>query len=166
MTDIDVLGKRLVKESQDRRDQIRRRQERYEKRAAIASLVLPLGAKIIEDGLIQKAQDFFNSENVLNLKREHTKALREQTTLFSLRDTISQSGDSDYDYFYNQIEPTVSGGIDEITGVGQEGIHVKTGEKVNPEWQQTVAAETAKLARERTDSYQEALAASKFRSVK
>ena len=40
MTDIDDLGKRLVKESQDRRDQIRRRQERYEKRAAIASLVL------------------------------------------------------------------------------------------------------------------------------
>ena len=71
MTDIDDLGTRLVKESQDRRDQIRRRQERYEKRAAIASLVIPLGAKIIEDGLIQKSQDFFNSENVLNLTREY-----------------------------------------------------------------------------------------------
>ena len=62
MTDIDDLGKRLVKESQDRRDQIRRRQERYEKKAAIASLIVPVGAKIIEDGLIRKSQDFFNQK--------------------------------------------------------------------------------------------------------
>jgi len=99
MTDIDDLGTRLVKESQDRRDQIRRRQERYEKRAAIASLVLPLGAKIIEDGLIQKSQDFFNQENVLNLTREYNKAATNAAGVISTEQKIQASGVDAQTYF-------------------------------------------------------------------
>jgi len=102
MTDIDDLGTRLVKESQDRRDQIRRRQERYEKRAAIASLVLPLGAKIIEDGLIQKSQDFFNSENVLNLTREYNKAAANSAGRINTEQQIQNSGGDAESYFEDQ----------------------------------------------------------------
>jgi len=71
---IDDLGRQLVKEGRDRRDKVRKRQERYERRAALAQIALPIGAKIIEEGLIQKSQDFFNSEQVLNLTREFNKA--------------------------------------------------------------------------------------------
>ena len=78
MSEIDDLGKRLVKDSQDRRDKMRRRQERYEKKTAIASLVLPIGAKIIEDRLTQKAQDFFNQEEVLNLKKSPPEKIKNE----------------------------------------------------------------------------------------
>ena len=99
MTDIDDLGKRLVKESQDRRDQIRRRQERYEKKAAIASLIVPVGAKIIEDGLIRKSQDFFNQENVLNLTREYNKAATNAAGVISTEQKIQASGVDTQTYF-------------------------------------------------------------------
>ena len=99
MSEIDVIGKRLVKESQDRRDQIRRRQERYEKKTAIASLVLPLGAKIIEDGLIRKSQDFFNQENVLNLTREYNKAATNAAGVISTEQKIQASGVDTQTYF-------------------------------------------------------------------
>ena len=75
---IEDLGKQLVKDGRARRDQMRRRQERYERRAGIARIAVPIAGRIIEDNLQQKAQDFFNSENVLNLNRQHTKAVREE----------------------------------------------------------------------------------------
>lgn len=166
MTDIDDLGTRLVKESQDRRDQIRRRQERYEKRAAIASLVLPVGAKIIEDGLIQKAQDFFNSENVLNLKREHTKALREQSTLFSVRDAIAQSGGTDQEYFYDQAYGIVESETLDAARQRQQdedinivGRHIQRGDILNQELIGTIKKNATELSEIKAAEYREALSA-------
>ena len=75
---IDELGRGLVNESRKVRRRQRERQERYEQMAAIAQITLPIGAKIIEDGLMQKAQDFFQSEEVLNLKRQQDRAIRQK----------------------------------------------------------------------------------------
>ena len=140
MSEIDDLGKRLVKDSQDRRDKMRRRQERYEKKTAIASLVLPIGAKIIEDRLTQKAQDFFNQEEVLNLKRQHTKANREASSIFSLRDAISQSSKTDEEYFYDQVYGTVesetlsaANARQQDEGINIVGRHVQSGDMLNQE---------------------------------
>ena len=49
---IDELGRGLVNESRKVRRRQRERQERYEQMAAIAQITLPIGARIIEDGLM------------------------------------------------------------------------------------------------------------------
>tara|TARA_R100001369_G_scaffold37175_1_gene62600 strand:- start:5429 stop:6949 length:1521 start_codon:yes stop_codon:yes gene_type:complete len=166
MSEIDDLGKRLVKDSQDRRDKMRRRQERYEKKTAIASLVLPIGAKIIEDRLTQKAQDFFNQEEVLNLKRQHTKANREASSIFSLRDAISQSSKTDEEYFYDQVYGTVesetlsaANARQQDEGINIVGRHVQSGDMLNQELIGTIKKNATDLSVSRAAEYRESLAA-------
>jgi hypothetical protein len=156
---IEELGKGLVKEGRARRDKMRRRQERYDRKVAMASIAVPLAGGIIKDNLQQKAQDFFNSEEVMNLKRQHDKAIRGTSTVFAQRDAISASPLNDYDYFYAQYKPIVEAGIDDETTAQQEGLHSQTGEKINPVWRDLVATETKKLAEARTQEYRTALSA-------
>ena len=156
---IEELGKGLVKEGRARRDKMRRRQECYDRKVAMASIAVPLAGGIIKDNLQQKAQDFFNSEEVMNLKRQHDKAIRGTSTVFAQRDAISASPLNDYDYFYAQYKPIVEAGIDDETTAQQEGLHSQTGEKINPVWRDLVATETKKLADARTQEYRTALSA-------
>ena len=71
-TVVDVIGRGLVREGRARRDQIRKRQERYQRRLAAAQIAVPVAGALIKDNLMQKAQDFFQSEPVLGTKSYET----------------------------------------------------------------------------------------------
>ena len=163
---IDDLGKRLVKEGRDRRDKVRKRQERYDRRAALAQIALPIGAKIIEDNLQQKAQDFFNSEQVLNLKRQHAKAVREANGIFSTRDSISAASQSPEEYFYDQVYGTVESEMvsaararQQEEGINLLGRNMQTGENLNQELIGSIKGAATELANKRATEYRESLSA-------
>ena len=163
---IDELGTRLVREGRRRRDRQRKRQEKFQTRAAIAQIAVPVAGRIIEDNLQQKAQDFFNQEEVLNLKRQHSKAVREANSIFGTRDAIAASGLSDEDYFYNQVFPTVESEMMDAANLAEQtegknilGRNVKTGLPSNQEFIGSIKRNATELATERVNTYRESLAA-------
>ena len=99
---IDELGTRLVREGRRRRDRQRKRQERFQTRAAIAQIAVPVAGRIIEDNLQQKAQDFFNSEQVLNLNRQFNKAAVSGSVYINNEQQIQASGGNAESYFADQ----------------------------------------------------------------
>tara|TARA_Y100000592_G_scaffold39045_1_gene61979 strand:- start:7609 stop:9669 length:2061 start_codon:yes stop_codon:yes gene_type:complete len=99
---IDELGTRLVREGRRRRDRQRKRQERFQTRAAIAQIAVPVAGRIIEDNLQQKAQDFFNSEQVLNLNRQFNKASVNGSVYINNEQKIQASGGNAENYFADQ----------------------------------------------------------------
>lgn len=163
---IEDLGKQLVKDGRARRDQMRRRQERYERRAGIARIAVPIAGRIIEDNLQQKAQDFFNSENVLNLKRQHTKAVREANTIFATRDAIAASTKSPEEYFYDQVYDTVQSEMvdaaklrEQEDGMNIVGPHISRGGILNQELIGSIKGAAVDLSNTRATEYRESLAA-------
>jgi len=99
---IDELGTRLVREGRRRRDRQRKRQEKFQTRAAIAQIAVPVAGRIIEDNLQQKAQDFFNSEQVLNLNRQFNKASVNGSVYINNEQQIQASGGNAQNYFADQ----------------------------------------------------------------
>ena len=156
---IDELGRGLVNESRKVRRRQRERQERYEQMAAIAQITLPIGAKIIEDGLMQKAQDFFQSEEVLNLKRQQDRAIRHQAETYAVEEAIAASGGDGWGFFHDQVRPIVEESIAAKTSDKQEGLTLDGARRLNPEWERLVAEETKKLTGERFEAHQKALTA-------
>ena len=156
---IDELGRGLVNESRKVRRRQRERQERYEQMAAIAQITLPIGAKIIEDGLMQKAQDFFQSEEVLNLKRQQDRAIRHQAETYAVEEAIAASGGDGWGFFHDQVRPIVEERIAVETTDEQEGLTLDGARRLNPEWERLVAEETKKLTGERFEAHQKALTA-------
>ena len=163
---IEDLGKQLVKDGRARRDQMRRRQERYERRAGIARIAVPIAGRIIEDNLQQKAQDFFNSENVLNLKRQHAKAVREANTIFATRDAIAASGKNEEEYFYDQVYGTVESEMMDAARLAQQerginilGEHMETGVPLSQEFIGSVKRASGELADAKALQYRTSLGA-------
>lgn len=163
---IEDLGKQLVKDGRARRDQMRRRQERYERRAGIARIAVPIAGRIIEDNLQQKAQDFFNSENVLNLKRQHTKAVREANSIFATRDAIAASTKSPEEYFYDQVYDTVQSEMvdaaklrEQEDGINIVGPHIARGGILNQELIGSIKSAATDLSNTRATEYRESLGA-------
>jgi len=163
---IEDLGKQLVKDGRARRDQMRRRQERYERRAGIARIAVPIAGRIIEDNLQQKAQDFFNSENVLNLKRQHAKAVREANTIFATRDAIAASGKNEEEYFYDQVYGTVESEMMDAARLAQQerginilGEHMETGVPLSQEFIGSVKRASGELADAKSLQYRTSLGA-------
>ena len=156
---IDELGRGLVNESRKVRRRQRKRQERYEQRAALAQIALPIGARIIEDGLMQKAQGFFQSEEVLNLKRQQDRAIRHQAETYAVEEAIAASGGDGWGFFHDQVRPIVEERIAVETTDEQEGLTLDGARRLNPEWERLVAEETKKLTGERFEAHQKALTA-------
>ena len=163
---IDELGTRLVREGRRRRDRQRKRQEKFQTRAAIAQIAVPVAGRIIEDNLQQKAQDFFNQEEVLNLKRQHSKAVRESNSIFATRDAIAAASQSPEEYFYDQVYGTVeSEMIDAAKAREQEdninllGRNVTTGDNLNQALIGSIKGAATELAEERAKGYRESLSA-------
>ena len=156
---IDELGRGLVNESRKVRRRQRKRQERYEQRAALAQIALPIGARIIEDGLMQKAQGFFQSEEVLNLKRQQDRAIRHQAETYAVEEAIAASGGDGWGFFPDQVRPIVEESIAAKTSDKQEGLTLDGARRLNPDWERLVAEETKKLTGERFEAHQKALTA-------
>lgn len=160
-TVVDVIGKGLVREGRARRDQIRKRQERYQRRLAAAQIAVPIGAALIKDNLMQKAQDFAQSEEVLNLKRQHENAIRDGDKIFATENAIAASGGGEYDYFEGQIRPIVESQIDRETSPTQEGLSVSGDTRLNPEWHKLVDAQVKELTEQRVQTYRDSLTAAR-----
>ena len=163
---IDELGERLVKEGRRRRDRQRKRQERFQTRAAIAQIAVPVAGRIIEDNLQQKAQDFFNQEEVLNLKRQHSKAVRESNSIFATRDAIAAASQSPEEYFYDQVYGTVESEMidaararEQEEGLNLLGRNVTTGDNLNQALIGSIKGAATELAEERAKGYRESLSA-------
>lgn len=166
MSVVDVVGKGLVADARARRDQIRKRQERYANRAAAAQLIVPVAGRIIEENLVQKAQDFFNQENVLNLKREHAKAVREASSLFATRDAMAAADQTDEEFYYQKMRPAIAERMiaeaeqeEQARGINILGRHVETGDITNKTFIGTIDREARAVARERAANFREAIGA-------
>lgn len=96
---IEDLGEQLVKEKEEKARQIQKQQKREEFMLAAAKIGLPLAGRVIEDDIVQKATDFFNSENVLNLTREYNKASTNAAGVINTEQQIQQSGKGAFAYF-------------------------------------------------------------------
>lgn len=163
---IDELGRGLVNESRKVRRRQRKKQERYAQRAALAQIALPIGARIIEDGLMQKAQDFFQSEEVLNLKRQQANAVREASSIFATRDAITASGKSDEEYFYDQVYDTVQSEMVDAARSRQQtedinilGEHIESGIPLNQEFIGSIKKAAQELSNTKAEQYRESLGA-------
>ena len=165
---IDELGRGLVNESRKVRRRQRKKQERYAQRAALAQIALPIGARIIEDGLMQKAQDFFQSEEVLNLKRQHDNAIKESNNLFATEEAISMTNLTPEDWRYNQVLPVVqeemvseAKRLEQEQGVNLTGTHVERGHILNQELIGLIEEQARSIANEWGVQYREGLEAAK-----
>ena len=96
---IEDLGEQLVKEKEEKARQIQKQKKREEFMLAAAKITLPLAGRVIEDDIVQKATDFFNSENVLNLTREYNKASTNAAGVINTEQQIQQSGKGAFAYF-------------------------------------------------------------------
>ena len=96
---IEDLGEQLVKEKEEKARQIQKQKKREEFMLAAAKIGLPLAGRVIEDNILQKATDFFNSENVMNLTREYNKASTNAAGVINTEQQIQQSGKGVFAYF-------------------------------------------------------------------
>lgn len=163
---IDELGTRLVREGRRRRDRQRKRQEKFQTRAAIAQIAVPVAGRIIEDNLQQKAQDFFNQEEVLNLKRQHSKAVREANSIFATRDAIAAASQSPEEYFYDQVYGTVESEMIDAAKAREQGEDInllgrnmQTGENLNQSLIGSIKGAATDLSNTRAKEYRESLSA-------
>lgn len=162
----DVIGRGLVREGRARRDQIRKRQQRYQNRVAAANVLVPLGVGLVKDNLMQKAQDFFESEAAMNTGREQRKASKIGAALTAERGAIAASGKDTYTYNYDIIEPllmeefmSAAEALEQEQNINILGRNIETGQPMNQQFIGTVKKAAAELAQQRTDTFNQAEAA-------
>ena len=165
-TVVDVIGRGLVNEGRARRDQIRERQERYQKRLAAAQIAVPVAGALIKDNLMQKAQDFFQSEPVLGANRGQRKATRLTNQIYAVRDAMTAADKDEETFYFDSVRPVV---LDNLTreaearqqseGVNILGRNIETGAITNQQFLGTVDRISREIAQERAETYRRALSA-------
>tara|TARA_R110002012_G_C11670034_1_gene612969 strand:- start:5404 stop:7368 length:1965 start_codon:yes stop_codon:yes gene_type:complete len=118
---IEDLGDQLVKEKEERAKQIQKRMKREQTALAIAQVGIPVAGRIIEENLVQKSMDFFNSENVMNLTREYNKAATHAAGVINTEQQIQQSGGDAFAYFSDKNFEAAKAQVMDVLTLEQEG---------------------------------------------
>jgi hypothetical protein len=165
-TVVDVIGRGLVREGRARRDQIRKRQERYQRRLAAAQIAVPVAGALIKDNLMQKAQDFFQSEPVLGANRGQRKATRLTNEIYAVRDAMAAADKDAETFYFDSVRPVV---LDNLTREAEAreqsesmnilGRNIETGAITNQQFLGSVDRIAREIAQERAETYRKSLAA-------